>query len=350
MHYYHRLSNLLLYMIGSRYAVMMIALLMISCFESKSPLCWSGIRCPVGMQCSVDGLSCTIDTCGDGVEDEGEACDHGAANSNTPDACRRDCQLPRCGDGIIDSGEVCDDGNNRPYDGCSADCESNETCGNGYPDALVGETCDDGNTVTRDGCSSTCQIEECSWREYQHQDSVKPSARAMHVMAYDASRGRVVLFGGDAGSFKDDTWEWDGRRWKQIEPLDSRPSARSSHAMAYDVSRGRVVLFGGYAGPLLNDTWEWDGRRWEEIESSGARPSVRRNHAMAYDASRGRVVLFGGYEGILSQLDDTWEWDGRRWEEIEPSGARPSARGGHTMAYDASRGRVVLFGGDDTSF
>jgi cysteine-rich repeat protein len=40
---------------------------------------------------------------------------------------------PRCGDGVVDgsAGEICDDGNNVNGDGCSADCKSNEICGNG---------------------------------------------------------------------------------------------------------------------------------------------------------------------------------------------------------------------------
>jgi len=39
-----------------------------------------------------------------------------------------------CGDGVIDPGEVCDDGNVTDGDGCSADCHSDETCGNGIID------------------------------------------------------------------------------------------------------------------------------------------------------------------------------------------------------------------------
>ena len=34
-----------------------------------------------------------------------------------------------------------------------------------------------------------------------------PSARWLHDMAYDAARGRAVLFGGYAATFSDETWE-----------------------------------------------------------------------------------------------------------------------------------------------
>ena len=64
-----------------------------------------------------------------------------------------------CGDGNIGGNEVCDDDNTTPGDGCSADCLSDETCGNGIVDTIVGEECDDDNTVSGDGCSSTCETE-----------------------------------------------------------------------------------------------------------------------------------------------------------------------------------------------
>src|SRR5688572_15344917 len=65
---------------------------------------------------------------------------------------------PACGDGTVDDGEVCDDGNNQAGDGCSEDCGSDETCGNGYVDSIVGEVCDDGNVNDGDGCSGDCRI------------------------------------------------------------------------------------------------------------------------------------------------------------------------------------------------
>lgn len=64
-----------------------------------------------------------------------------------------------CGNGTIEGNEVCDDDNTTPGDGCSADCLSDETCGNGIVDAIMGEECDDENLIDGDGCSSTCQTE-----------------------------------------------------------------------------------------------------------------------------------------------------------------------------------------------
>jgi cysteine-rich repeat protein len=61
--------------------------------------------------------------CGDGVVEDGEACDDGPSNSDVAgDACRSDCSLARCGDGTIDANETCDDGNTAGGDGCTPWC------------------------------------------------------------------------------------------------------------------------------------------------------------------------------------------------------------------------------------
>jgi hypothetical protein len=76
----------------------------------------------------------------------------------------------------------------------------------------------------------------------------------------------LFLFGGaeiDSGvTLLNDTWLWDGNQWKQVE--GEAPPARVHPAMAFDVTRGKVVMTGGSNAPgtVLSDTWEWDGQRW----------------------------------------------------------------------------------------
>ncbi|MCG8424917.1 MAG: proteoliaisin, partial [Proteobacteria bacterium] len=126
--------------------------------------------------------------CGNSRLDPGEVCDDG--NRLDDDGCNHNCTLiETCGNGIVDrdNGEVCDDRNTDAGDGCSADCRSDETCGNGVTDRAVGEVCDaepqcvdqcsrlascgnqyldrgeacdDGNHTDRDGCSADCQSDE----------------------------------------------------------------------------------------------------------------------------------------------------------------------------------------------
>jgi len=87
---------------------------------------------------------CTEHRCGDGVTDTAEECDDGAANDDgTPDVCRTDCSAPRCGDGVTDTGEACDDG------------AANSDAAVDVRD--TGEWCDDGNVVGGDTCPADCR-------------------------------------------------------------------------------------------------------------------------------------------------------------------------------------------------
>ena len=116
-------------------------------------------ECDDGGNVGGDGCSatCRLEACGNGRLDAGEVCDDG--NAVRTDACV-DCVPAACGDGDLHVGfERCDDGNRVDGDGCSADCQSNEECGNGLIDP--GEGCDDGNTSGTDGCTTDCFPAEC---------------------------------------------------------------------------------------------------------------------------------------------------------------------------------------------
>jgi hypothetical protein len=184
---------------------------------------------------------------------------------------------------------------------------------------------------------------------------MSPPARRSHAMAWDAARQRILLFGGmhEVGNHSTslaDTWEWDGATWAQHTPTTS-PSGRSGHSMAWDAARQRAVLFGGlddsnFGGNPLAETWEWDGATWAQRTPTNS-PSARRSPGMAWEASRQRVVLFGGHDGS-SPLADTWEWDGSNWAQRTPA-VSPPRRYGHAMAWDEARQRVLLFGGNGGS-
>jgi len=129
--------------------------------------------------CELDTSGCTTPSgCNNGVLDPGEECDGSNLGGQTCEslgmgdgdlsctpACRIDasgCANPSlCGNGQTDNGEVCDDGNTLSGDGCSADCASDESCGNGIVDVAAGEACDDGNNIDGDGCQASCSLPGC---------------------------------------------------------------------------------------------------------------------------------------------------------------------------------------------
>lgn len=172
----------------------------------------------------------------------------------------------------------------------------------------------------------------------------RPPARHEAAMAYDPAHARVVLFGGDQGGKPfDDTWSWDGTRWKRESPAHS-PSGRSGAALAFDSQQGTLVLFGGEdaAGRALDDTWTWNGGDWVAVRAPEA-PPARRDAGLAYDASIGRLVLFGGTAGA-GHLYDTWSWGAGGWSQVTGSGAPALDMPGSVLSYDARAGRVVLAG------
>jgi sugar lactone lactonase YvrE len=80
-------------------------------------------------------------------------------------------------------------------------------------------------------------------------------------------------------------------------------------------------------------------------QSPATSPAARYGASMAYDAARRQVVLFGGANYAPSGItySDTWTYDGTTW--TQHSVPFPPARFDAVMAYDAAIGQVVLFGG-----
>ena len=211
-------------------------------------------------------------------------------------------------------------------------------------------------------------------RDWARQDTpVAPAQRANEPMllAHDTARGVTVGFGGNGAPTGrcglpgrgecNDTWVWDGATWTDVTPA-VRPSARSAHALAYDATRGVVVLFGGGsleepascgnpATGLCGDTWVWDGAAWTDV-TPAASPSPRAYPAMAWDPVRAEIVLTGGFstvDGVCGvpgsrTCADTWTWDGATWTLRDPPTPAPDRRRAG-IAWDAARAQLVMFGG-----
>lgn len=97
--------------------------------------------------------------CGDGIVDQGEACDDGV-NDGSYGGCNASCgaRAAYCGDGTVSDGETCDDGvNDGSWGGCGYDCKTDGgTCGDGIVSGP--ELCDDGvNDGSYNGCGEGCR-------------------------------------------------------------------------------------------------------------------------------------------------------------------------------------------------
>lgn len=237
------------------------------------------------------------------------------------------------------------------------------------------------STAQADGAAVLAQS---SFVWQQRTFDAAPGARQYQSVAYDAARGRVVMFGGRtaASMFTADLWSWDGVAWTDETPVTTGPAPRCTQAMAYDSRRGRLVIAGGYQFGIdtgsrpVSDVWAWDGARWEQLPLSavgdvpfmtydtgrdvlvlftnpasitefdgtsshvvspaGSVPTTSGSHALAYDPRRARTVLVES-SGATSR---TWEWDGTTWFDASPAGTVAPPSG--PIAYDVLRGRLVL--------
>ena len=173
-----------------------------------------------------------------------------------------------------------------------------------------------------------------------------PAARSYSCMVFDTARSVTVLFGGYiSGTQQGDTWEWDGTTWTRRFPTTS-PSARWFYGCWFDQVRGKVNIFGGstVAGTVIGDVWEYDGTTWSQRTLSGGPASSQ--HSVAYDPTRQRMVLFGGYNPMIPNVG-TWEL-GTTWMQMSPANP-PSGTYGASVAFDPPSGRVVMVGGISTT-
>jgi cysteine-rich repeat protein len=139
-----------------------------SCFfDTKTTLCEAtGLRCKPGQACAADQAACIdVGGCGDGFRSNDETCDDG--NVASGDGCSADCTSDEsCGNSIIDTiaGEFCDDGNLATGDGCNEQCRA-ESCGDFVTNRAQGEECDSG-AVDSEGCNSNCKLSRCGDGHY----------------------------------------------------------------------------------------------------------------------------------------------------------------------------------------
>jgi hypothetical protein len=203
--------------------------------------------------------------------------------------------------------------------------------------------------------SETWEWDGEAWTQVE--DTGPQAPNGFFSIVYDRARQATVLEGGSvengsSGFPPVGTWVWDGTVWTQV--ADVGPPQRLFAALGYDASRERVVHFGGSRpriGGFERDTWEWDGNAWERVANMG--PTARDGYAMTgtgggpTPAQRAETLLFGGRGPFLNGVEqifrDTWTWDGQYWRQRQDMG--PSVRAFSAMTWDVARSRAVLFGG-----
>lgn len=155
-----------------------------------------------------------------------------------------------------------------------------------------------------------------------------PPPRGRPAMA--ALGDRVVLFAGGGvrfDTFRADTWIYEDGVWREVT-TDPMPPARREASMA--PLGGRLIMWGGLGQSaerefiVHQDTWAFDGERWEKLDVGESAPAIRGGAA----ATAGdRIVAFGGLDGPLGERSgDTFVFDGDVWTRLSPDVAPPPVR------------------------
>jgi len=175
-----------------------------------------------------------------------------------------------------------------------------------------------------------------------------PGLRYGHTLTADASDGALLFGGGDV----DKAWRLDLAHdtWSAVAASAPFVTGRSEAAGVFDPAlRVLTIACGSYGVNALGDTWQLDvdgSPLWTRLSTG---PGARMGPSGVFDPSNGSMLLFGGWSGS-SSLADTWTLvtGGGQWWPV-PSDASPSARSGHVAVFDPLTREMIVFGGTNGS-
>ena len=198
-------------------------------------------------------------------------------------------------------------------------------------------------------------LAEGGWTQIVAENS-GPAPRYDHSALVDPVRGQIVVFGGRGSSTLGDTWifELGARRWREVP--GAGPSPRFGHGVVYDAAHRRMLLVMGEGAGFFNDAWAFDldQETWTELKANRTaddEPRPRYGQSAALD-SQGRVFISHGFSD-QGRFDDTWVFDptAARWINLTPpEGPKPLKRCLHEIVYDAAEDRMFLYGGCSSGF
>jgi galactose oxidase-like protein len=190
-------------------------------------------------------------------------------------------------------------------------------------------------------------------------------------VAYDPVSKTIVMFGGDADTYRSDLWQYDfvRNRWHQVRahPDPHGPCRRDMHNFVYDPLGKRFWMWNGSVGgnsgrnaqpgcaqyQYLQDQWTYDpaANTWTR---QGANPDRMLAAGGAYDPVSRTMVQFGGDRALSSNSTDwtlvmdaaTGQWT--KLANLSPS-PPPSVNVQGAFVYMPNVKKFLLFGGRNGS-
>ena len=129
------------------------------------------------------------------------------------------------------------------------------------------------------------------------------------------------------------------------------PRGTGGRVVIYDAHGSRMVVHGD---ENKNDVWTLSltgPPAWTKLAPGGTAPPERNYHTGVYDPLRGRMLIFGGEQSYPKpRLNDVWALSlgpNPAWSSITPLGTPPPVRARHAAIYDPVRDRMLIWGGSD---
>jgi hypothetical protein len=210
-------------------------------------------------------------------------------------------------------------------------------------------------------------VEVPTWAQAQNQGSAPVSSIQGHALVWDRKRGRAVVLcggpsttGGDASS---EVFELPvsgtSAVWSRLQPSGGGPAARIWTAAAYSTADDSVYLAMGSADAAFTssfqDLWRLDFSSspqgaWTQVLANwgAAGPSARYGHSAAFDSRQNRILVACGRDSSTVHID-AWAFPvgGTAWVSLGSPGVGASARAFQAAAYDEANDRLVIAGGAD---
>lgn len=192
-----------------------------------------------------------------------------------------------------------------------------------------------------------------------------PPPRRQHSAVWDAANAQLLVFGGRLATFPeaaDDLWRYRPaeNQWTLVPQASSAPFGRWGHSAVWDPANNRMLVYGGMAGgSALNHLLSYQPatNTWTLLTPAGPAPPARWGHSAAWDAAAGQMLVFGGspFEGGGSSFNDLWAYQSatNSWQQLIPAGtgpSQPSARVGQAAAWDSTTRQLFVYGGTNDAF
>jgi hypothetical protein len=149
--------------------------------------------------------------------------------------------------------------------------------------------------------------------------------------------------------------------WAQLSPTGSGPGALIYHSGVYDTGNQRAIFFGGtnsttiiggaQSSTYFLTTGSVGSETWQPFTPGGTPPTARFGHSAAFDASGQRMLIYGGLDNTSSTLSDvhamtTATQGSESWSQITPTGGAPG-RANAAVAYDPGTNALIVVCGAD---